>query len=60
MVGTNLDLIPLGWEQPGEGNPVVDYDLLAALAQLSPGEDHELQASTSVTPSIVVQALSLS
>jgi len=45
---------PVGWEQPREGNPVVDYDLLAALAQLSPGEDHELQPSTSVTPSIVV------
>jgi len=46
---------PVGWEQPREGNPVVDYDLLAALAQLAPGEDHEVQASTSVTPSIVVQ-----
>lgn len=54
---------PVGWEQPREGNPVVDYDLLAAIAQLAPGENHELQPSTSVTicgnnvdtPSIVVQ-----
>ena len=50
---------PVGWEQPREDkpnmNPVVDYDLLAALAQLAPGENHELQASTSLTPSIVVQ-----
>jgi len=46
---------PVGWEQPREGNPVVDYDLLAALAKLGPGEDHEVQPGTSVTPSIVVQ-----
>lgn len=53
---------PVGWEQPREGNPVVDYDLLAAMAQLAPGEDHMLHPSTSVTicgtnvatPSIVV------
>ena len=36
---------PVGWEQPREGQPVVDYDLLAAIAELAPGEDHELQAS---------------
>ena len=34
---------------------MVDYDLLAAIAELAPGEDHELQASTRDTPSIVVQ-----
>ena len=28
---------PVGWEQPKEDKPVVDYDLLAAMAQLSPG-----------------------
>lgn len=28
---------PVGWEQPREDKPVVDYDLLAAMAQLSPG-----------------------
>ena len=54
---------PVGWEQPREDGPVVDYDLLAAISQLAPGENHELQPSTSVTirgasihtPSIVVQ-----
>jgi len=54
---------PVGWTQPREDGPVVDYDLLAAIAQLAPGENHELQPSTSVTisgtsvdtPRIVVQ-----
>jgi len=53
---------PVGWEQPKEGNPVVDYDLLAAMAQLGPGDNHELHPSNCVTisgqklatPSIVV------
>jgi len=53
---------PVGWEQPREDKPVVDYDLLAAMAQLSPGENHELQPSKEVTllgksistPSIVI------
>ena len=40
---------PVGWEQPREGNPVVDYDLMAALAQLAPGEHHELHPSNSGT-----------
>jgi len=54
---------PVGWEQPREARPnPVDYDLLAAMAQLGPGDNHELQPSKSVTicgrqltmPSIVV------
>lgn len=53
---------PVGWVQPKEDDPVVDYDLLAAMAQLAPGEDHELHPSKSITirgasvdlPSIVV------
>lgn len=28
---------PVGWEQPKEDKPVVDYDLIAAMAQLLPG-----------------------
>ena len=28
---------PVGWEQPKEDKPVVDYDLLTAMASLSPG-----------------------
>jgi len=54
---------PVGWEQPKEDKPVVDYDLLSAMASLSPGENHELHPSKQVTmlgksistPSIVVQ-----
>lgn len=55
---------PVGWEQPREGAPIpLDYDLLAAMAQLAPGETHELHPRKEVTiegtqfntPSIVVQ-----
>merc|ERR1712241_543222 len=54
---------PGGWEQPKEDKPVVDYDLLSAMASLSPGENHELHPAKQVTllgksistPSIVVQ-----
>lgn len=54
---------PVGWEQPKEDKPVVDYDLLSAMASLSPGETHELHQAKQVTmlgksistPSIVVQ-----
>jgi len=54
---------PVGWEQPKEDKPVVDYDLLSAMASLSPGENHELHPAKQVTllgksistPSIVVQ-----
>ena len=53
---------PVGWEQPREGRPVVDYDLIAAMAQLAPGEPHELHPTKQInvlgksvsTPSIVV------
>ena len=29
---------PVGWQQPKEDRPVVDYDLLQAMAQLAPGQ----------------------
>jgi hypothetical protein len=29
---------PVGWEQPKEDKPAVDYDLLSAMASLSPGK----------------------
>jgi len=53
---------PVGWEQPREDRPVVDYDLLAAMASLAPGEKHELHPTKQInllgksvsTPSIVV------
>jgi hypothetical protein len=28
---------PFGWEQKGESDPLVNYDLLAAIANLTPG-----------------------
>ena len=36
---------PVGWEQPREDKPVVDYDLLAAMAQLSPGKKTYINVS---------------
>jgi len=53
---------PVGWQQPKEDRPVVDYDLLQAMAQLAPGEKHELHPTKQInllgksvsTPSIVV------
>ncbi len=53
---------PVGWEQPREDRPVVDCELLAAMAELTPGEKHELHPTKQInvlgksvsTPSIVV------
>lgn len=46
---------PAGWEPREEGEPLVNHDLLAALANLSPGESHEVHHPTSESqPSIVV------
>lgn len=33
---------PYGWEQKGESDPLVNYDLLAAIANLTPGMLHNL------------------
>lgn len=33
---------PVGWEPVQEGEPIMDYELLSALASLQPGESHEL------------------
>ncbi|XP_071490952.1 calcipressin-1-like [Diadema antillarum] len=46
---------PVGWEPVPESEPVIDYDLLAALANLAPGETHELHAAEGDKPSIVVE-----
>lgn len=46
---------PAGWEPREECEPLVNHDLLAALANLSPGESHELHHPTSDShPAIIV------
>lgn len=45
---------PVGWKPLMEGVPVINYDLLAALAHLAPGEAHELHAQTDEHPGIIV------
>ncbi|XP_055333149.1 calcipressin-1-like [Paramacrobiotus metropolitanus] len=48
---------PVGWEPVHEGEPIIDYDLLAALASLQPGESHELHpgAQERNIPAIILQ-----
>ncbi|XP_014274673.1 protein sarah isoform X2 [Halyomorpha halys] len=45
---------PIGWEPTGEAEPLVNYDLLAAIANLTPGGTHELHAGSDNQPGIVV------
>lgn len=45
---------PVGWEPRDEGEPLVNYDLLAAIANLTPGETHELHPPSGSQPGIVV------
>lgn len=46
---------PAGWEPREEGEPLVNHDLLAALANLTPGESHELHhPHTPDHPAIIV------
>ena len=37
-----------------EGEPIVNHDLLAALANLMPGESHEFQPPSTEHPGIVI------
>lgn len=47
---------PVGWEQKVEDPPIVDLNLIAAIAQLQPNESHELLARDHATnaPSIII------
>lgn len=45
---------PLDWEPRPEGEPIINQELLAALATLAPGGSHELHPSSPGQPSIVV------
>lgn len=51
---------PLDWQPHEEGEPVVNQDLLAALANLTPGESHELHPPSTEHPAIVVHTANLS
>lgn len=45
---------PVGWAQVREAEPIVNYELLHAIAKLSPGDSHTLVQSTQDAPAIVV------
>lgn len=45
---------PVGWEPKPEGEPIINYDLLAALASLNPGESHVLHPASLTYPGIVI------
>lgn len=45
---------PAGWEPAEEAEPLVNQDLLATLANLTPGEIHEIHAQSESHPGIVL------
>ncbi|CAL1547917.1 unnamed protein product [Lymnaea stagnalis] len=45
---------PVGWEPVPETEPVINYDLLNAIARLNPGEIHEVHPPSVAAPAIVV------
>lgn len=50
---------PLDWQPHEESEPVVNHDLLAALANLTPGESHELHPPSTEHPAIVVHTATI-
>ncbi|KAH8360250.1 hypothetical protein KR093_011474 [Drosophila rubida] len=50
---------PAGWEPREEAEPLVNHDLLAALASLTPGESHELHPQSEDQPAIIVHTAML-
>lgn len=45
---------PVGWEPCEEASPIFNYDLVSGVAELAPGEAHELHAETEDKPGIIV------
>lgn len=45
---------PPGWEVINERRPAINYDLIAAMAKMGPGESYELHSGGGTQPSIVV------
>ncbi|KAJ1531789.1 hypothetical protein ONE63_000444 [Megalurothrips usitatus] len=45
---------PVGWEPHSEAEPLVNYDLLAAISRLTPGDSYQLHAPSEHHPGIVV------
>lgn len=49
---------PVDWASGRESEPVLNFDLLSAIASLGPGDEHELLAATGENPGIVVHICS--
>ncbi|XP_022294304.2 calcipressin-2-like isoform X1 [Crassostrea virginica] len=45
---------PVGWEQTHEAEPIINYDLISAVANLAPGMSHEIHPPSDKHPAIVV------
>ena len=45
---------PVGWEPPTEGQPMINYELLAALSNMVPGQPLQLHPPEQDKPAIVV------
>ncbi|XP_064628676.1 calcipressin-1-like isoform X2 [Lineus longissimus] len=45
---------PVGWEPVHEAQPIINYDIISAIANLAPGESHEIHPPSDNHPAIVV------